>query len=280
MRFFQLGAWLMLGALSACSPQQPAAPRPTAAPPAPTASAAPTPAAPPIVYTFEVVRAYPHDANAFTQGLVFHEGSLYESTGRYGQSSLRQVALETGRVVRKKEVSADYFAEGLAIFGERLYQLTWQNQRAFVYDLKSFRLVKELAYGGEGWGLTHDGESLILSDGTNRLRFLDPETFAVRRTIEVFDRGAPLNELNELEYVNGEVFANIWQTDRIVRLDPTTGRLRGWIDLTGLLPSAERRDPEAVLNGIAYDAALDRLFVTGKLWPKIFEIKLKERGSR
>lgn len=224
---------------------------------------------------FEIVKVYPHDRNAFTQGLIYYNGFLYESTGRHGASSLRKVDLQTGKVLKKVDVPAQYFAEGMTIFRGKAFQLTWQAHKGFVYDLETFRLEREFAYSGEGWGLAHDDESLILSDGTSNIRFLDPSTFEMKRTISIYDKGVPLTELNELEFVKGEIYANIWHTDRIVRIDPHTGNILGWIDLTSLLAPGERRDEEAVLNGIAYDEAKDRLFVTGKLWPKIFEIRLK-----
>ena len=228
------------------------------------------------VYRFEVVNAWPHDPKAFTQGLVFHDGALLESTGQYGESSLRKVELKTGRVLKRRDVPPRYFAEGLTLFRGKLYQLTWQENKGFICDPESLEVQGEFYFDGEGWGLTHDGESLILSDGTNQIRFLDPETFKVRRTVSVFDRGRPLRDINELEFVKGEIYANVWHTDKIARIDPRTGALLGWIDLTGLLPPSERGDSEAVLNGIAYDEAGDRLFVTGKLWPKLFEVRVKK----
>jgi glutaminyl-peptide cyclotransferase len=251
----------------------------------PVASA--TPAAPPAdgprvtqpvpVYTYEIRNTYPHDRAAFTQGLIFRDGFLWESTGQYGSSSLRQVELKTGRVLRSVPVPREFFAEGMTIFRGRVYQLTWQEGRAFVYDAKDFRRLGEFKYPGEGWGLTHDNESLVMSDGTSTLRFLDPETFAVRRAVRVTDGGRPVEQLNELEYVRGEIFANVWQEDRVARIDPRTGRVTGWIDLAGLLPEADARGDEDVLNGIAYDEENDRLFVTGKLWPKLFEIRLVKK---
>ncbi len=228
-------------------------------------------------YTYEVINAYPHDAAAFTQGLVFYQGVLYESTGLNGSSSLRRVELETGKVLMKIEVPARFFAEGLALFNGRLYQLTWQTQRGFVYDLDSFKKLREFNYAGEGWGLTRDANSLIMSDGSSRIRFLDPDTFDVQRMITVRDDGRDVTQLNELEYIKGEIYANIWLTDRIARIDPQSGKVNAWINLSGILPPEARPDPGAVLNGIAYDEASDRLFVTGKYWPKLFEIKLKQR---
>jgi glutamine cyclotransferase len=229
------------------------------------------------VYTFEVVGSWPHDTAAFTQGLEFYRGALYESTGGHGTSSLREVELETGRVVRKVDVPGEYFAEGLTIFQGKIYQLTWQSHKGFVYDLASFQIVGQFAYEGEGWGLTHDDRSLIMSDGTNRIRFLDPVNYRVERSIQVYDGDSPVMKLNELEYINGEIYANIWQTDWIVRLDSQTGKILGWIDLKDLLKSADRSAATDVLNGIAYDDAREKLFVTGKLWPKIFQIRLKKR---
>lgn len=225
-------------------------------------------------YGYEVVNSWPHDAQAFTQGLVFHDGTLLESTGQQGFSSLRRVELKTGKVLQKVDVPAQYFAEGLTLFGGKIYQLTWQHKKGFIYDPENFRQVGEFRYDGEGWGLTHDGESLIMSDGTSRLKFLDPETFGVRRVLNVHDGATPVGKLNELEYVRGEIFANVWQEDRVARIDPKTGRVTGWIDLSGLLPESERDAETDVLNGIAYDEAGDRLFVTGKLWPKLYEIRL------
>jgi glutamine cyclotransferase len=230
------------------------------------------------VYGFQVVNSWPHDTAAFTQGLIFHEGTFIESTGQYGESTLRRVEPQTGKVLKRVEVPPQYFAEGVTLFRGKLYQLTWEHQRGFIYDPQSLQKLGEFRYDGQGWGLTNDDESLILSDGTNQLRFIDPETFEVRRTISVVFRGSPLRDLNELEYVKGEIYANIWHTDKIVRLDPQSGKILGWIDLAGLLPPSKRRDEEAVLNGIAYDEAADRLFVTGKLWPTIFEIRVKSKS--
>jgi glutamine cyclotransferase len=224
--------------------------------------------------TYRIVHSYPHDPHAFTQGLVYADGQLYESTGLYGQSSLRMVDLETGRALQTLPVAARYFAEGLTTWGSTLIQLTWQEHTALVYDRFSFRELRSLSFTGEGWGLTEDGKALILSDGSAHLRFLDPSTLRELRTITVTDRGKPVTELNELEYIHGEIYANVWHSDRIARIAPATGEVLGWIDLTGLLPAAEHSTAEAVLNGIAYDATHDRLFVTGKLWPKLFEIKV------
>ncbi len=224
--------------------------------------------------TYRIVRVYPHDAQAFTQGLVYVDGHLYESTGLNGRSSLRMDDLKTGRVLQQLDVPAEYFAEGLTNWGSTLVQLTWETHTAFVYDRFSFRLLRTFHYEGEGWGLTQDGRNLILSDGTASLRYLDPATFREVRRIAVNDHGAPVTQLNELEYIHGQIYANIWHSDRIARISPATGQVLGWIDLSGLLPASQRSSPEAVLNGIAFDAVHNRLFVTGKLWPELFEIKV------
>lgn len=222
--------------------------------------------------TYRIVHTYPHDEQAFTQGLVFLDGHLYESTGIEGKSSLREEDVETGRILRFHDVPSSYFAEGLTDWGSTLIQLTWQSHVALVYDRATFRFLRSFHYDGEGWGLTHDSKNLILSDGTATLRFFDPTTFKETRSITVKDHGKPVTQLNELEYIHGLIYANIWHADRIARISPTTGTVLGWIDLGGLLPASERSNNESVLNGIAYDAVHDRLFVTGKLWPKLFEI--------
>jgi glutaminyl-peptide cyclotransferase len=219
---------------------------------------------------YKVVNAYPHDSDAYTQGLIYRGGFLYESTGRNGKSTLRKVKLETGEVLQQRTVDAAHFAEGLAEWKGRLFQLTWQSNVAFVYDLATFAPIKTLRYSGEGWGLAAGTDGLILSDGTADLRVLDPDTFKELRRVTVKDAGVVIDQLNELEFVRGEVWANVWHTDRIARIAPRTGRVTGWIDLTGLM-AMYRLEAEAVLNGIAFDAASGRLFVTGKLWPKLFE---------
>ena len=224
--------------------------------------------------SFSVVHAYPHDPAAFTQGLEYHDGFLYEGTGLNGRSSIRKVKLETGEVVQQRPVSSDYFGEGITIWKSDLFELTWRSQVAFVYDARTFAPKKTLSYTGEGWGLTHDANGLIMSDGSASLRFLDPTTFAERKRVRVADAGLPVDRLNEVEYVRGEIFANVWQTDLIARISPDSGRVLGWIDLSGLLSPADRKGTD-VLNGIAYDSEHDRLFVTGKLWPKLFEIRLR-----
>ena len=227
------------------------------------------------VYHFEIINSYPHDSSAFTQGLVFRQGKLFESTGQEGRSSLREVELETGRVLRKVSVPSPYFAEGITLLSDKIYQLTWQHQLGFVYDVHTFEKIGEFRYSGEGWGLTDDGQSLILSDGTNRIRFCDPASFRLLKTILVVDAQSPVTDINELEYIRGEIYANIWHEDRIARINPLDGRVIAWIDLTALSSQVEVHDDEAVLNGIAYDDESGRLFVTGKLWPKLFEIRIK-----
>lgn len=269
-RLLALGAAAML-ALAACG--RGAAEAASSIPPLP-ADGAGTAAH----YTYEVVRSWPHDRGAFTQGLLVRNGNLLESTGLNGRSSLREVELSTGRVLKQVPVSREYFAEGLTVIGDRAYQLTWQSQRGFVYDADTFRMLDTFTYEGEGWGLATDGRQLVLSDGTNRIRFLDPATFKVVRTIDVTLEGKPLDRLNELEWINGEIFANVWQTDNVVRIDPATGKVRGVIDFSGLLPRGEYIPGETdVLNGIAFDAANGRLLVTGKQWPKLYEVRLKPR---
>ena len=226
-------------------------------------------------YGYEVVNVYPHATDAFTQGLEYHDGKMFESTGGEGTSSLRLVEVETGKVLDKLDVPLPYFAEGLTLLNGKIYQLTWQHQVGFIYDATSLSKIGQFNYQGEGWGLTNDGQSLIVSDGTSQIRFLDPGTFKVVRTIAVVDANRPIDNLNELEYFNGEIYANVWHRDVIAIIDPHTGRVNAWINLRGLKP-ADATDEEAVLNGVAYDAARQRLFVTGKLWPKLFEIRIKK----
>jgi glutamine cyclotransferase len=227
---------------------------------------------------YQIVNIYPHDSGAFTQGLIFVDGKLYEGTGQEGRSSLRVVDLQSGRVVKKVDVPEPYFAEGITLLNGKIYQLTWQHQVGFVYNAQTLEKTGQFEYTGEGWGITNDGRSLIISDGSNRIRFLDPDSFRVTKTIAVADGQTPVNELNELEYVNGEIYANIWHDQRIVTIDPQNGRVTGWIDLSGLLQPGAVQDEEAVLNGIAFDQSGNRLFVTGKLWPQLFEIKLKRQS--
>ncbi|HEY3927795.1 MAG TPA: glutaminyl-peptide cyclotransferase [Candidatus Koribacter sp.] len=225
-------------------------------------------------YTFKVIHAYHHDDSAFTQGLVYFDGFLYEGTGLKGRSSLRKEKLETGEVVQRVDLSPDLFGEGIAIFHGEIFELTWQSQVGFVYDLKSFRELRQFTYPGEGWGLTNNDRELFMSDGTAEIRVLDPATMKEKRRIKVRDGNQPVDQLNELEWVEGEIYANIWQTNRIARISPVTGKVVGWIDLAGLLSPMYQLQEGAVLNGIAHDAARKRLFVTGKLWPRLFEITL------
>lgn len=225
------------------------------------------------IYGYQVVRTYPHDPNAFTEGLFLRDGFLYESTGREGASSIRKIDLETGRVELERSISSQFFGEGIIDWKDRLIELTWKNQLGFIYDLDDFETRGEFSYPGEGWALTRDDHRIIMSDGTARLRFLDPETLKEIGGVTVTDEGKPVDQLNELEWVKGEIYANIWQTDRIARIDPVSGKVKGWIDLAGLLPVEDRAGAD-VLNGIAYDAKADRLIVTGKLWPRLYEIRL------
>jgi len=258
-----LGLLALLGAVCACSCSE--SPAPT------TFNITP-------VYSYNVVNTYPHDRSAFTQGLVFEDGVLYEGTGLNGRSTLRRVELETGEVLQIHELPAQFFGEGVTVYGNDIIQLTWQSHVGFVYDRDSFELLQEFNYSTQGWGITHDGERLIMSDGTATLYFLDPETFEEIGRVGVYDNDGSVNRLNELEYVQGEIYANVWQTNCIARIDPQTGQVVGWIELKGLLTPEDRSEPVDVLNGIAYDAENARLFVTGKLWPKLFEIELISAG--
>jgi len=230
------------------------------------------------VHGYQIVRSYPHDPQAFTQGLAYHAGFLYEGTGLNGRSSIRKVKLESGEVLQIQNLDEQYFGEGIAIWRDSIVQLTWQSQIGFVYDLNTFERKRTFAYRGEGWGLTHDGTRLIMSDGQpdSTLRYIDPATMKEAGRLPVRDGDRPIAGLNELEFVKGEIFANVWNTHRIARISATTGQVTGWIDLTGLLSPREAVNVD-VLNGIAYDAAGDRLFVTGKLWPRVFEIRVLPR---
>jgi glutamine cyclotransferase len=223
---------------------------------------------------YEVIARFPHDTSAYTQGLLYHDGVLYESTGRYGLSELRRVEVETGRVLQRVRLAPERFGEGLALLDGRLFQLTWESGVGYVYDVETLALLDSFHYSGEGWGLTTDGKSLIMSDGSDTLRFLDPHTFQTVRTLAVHDDGSPLEDINELEYVGGVIYANVYRTDWIVRIDPESGRVLGWTNMRGLLPERERTPNTDVLNGIAYDSVGDRLFVTGKLWPTLFHVRL------
>lgn len=228
------------------------------------------------VYSYRIVNRYPHDINAFTEGLLFHAGFLYESTGVWGQSSLRKVELETGNVLQKYRLPPRFFGEGLTLWQGKLIQLTWRRGIGFVYDRETFKRLDSFSYSTEGWGITHNDQYLIMSDGSSTLYFLDSETFQPIRALRVHDGGVQIANLNELEYIKGEIYANVWQTDYIVRISPKTGQVSGWINLEGLLSSEEPIPTVDVLNGIAYDENEERLFVTGKYWPKLFEIKLIE----
>ena len=239
-----------------------------------TPSPTPTDAVDVPVYTYDIVNVYPHDRTAFTQGLGFEDGFFYEGTGLNGESSLRKVEIEIGEVLQIKPLSDEYFGEGIVVFQDRIIQLTWQSRTGFIYDKESFELIDEFNYPTEGWGITHDGERLMMSDGTSFIYFWDPETLEEIGKVQVHDGNQPIIRLNELEYIKGEIYANIWQTDYIARIDPDTGAVVAWIDLSGILGPEDATGPVDVLNGIAYDAENDRLFVTGKLWPKIFEIEL------
>lgn len=226
------------------------------------------------VSRYRVVAEYPHDPQAFTQGLMIHDGKLYEGTGLKGRSSLRRVDLETGQVETQMELDGQFFGEGVACCNRTIYQLTWQNRTAILYQPETLEFVKTIRFPGEGWGLTSDGKQLILSDGTSTLKFLDPATLEVTQRLPVKAARKPVKNLNELEFIQGEIWANIWYSDRIARINPQTGEVVGWIDLSALYPLKQRPSKEDVLNGIAYDAQQQRIFVTGKHWPKLYEIEL------
>lgn len=226
------------------------------------------------VLGYRVVASYPHDPSAFTQGLIFIDGKLYESTGNYGRSTLRRVDLETGRVEQEIRLAPNLFGEGLTDWRGRLVQLTWRERLGIIYDAKTFARLETFSYTGEGWGLTQDGQHWIMSDGTDELRFLDPETRNVVRRVKVRAGKRPVHRLNELEYINGAIWANVWRSDHLVRIAPDSGQVTAVLDLTALYPASERVSSEAVLNGIAHDAATDRLFVTGKYWPRLYEIQV------
>ncbi|MCU1293200.1 MAG: glutamine cyclotransferase [Bryobacterales bacterium] len=225
-------------------------------------------------YRPQVIHVYPHDREAFTQGLEYRDGFLFEGTGLKGHSTVRKEELESGRVLQKIDIADQYFGEGITVFQKSIVELTWQSHTGLVYDKSSFGLLKSFSYSGEGWGLANDGQRIYMSDGTAQIRVLDPETLTEQRRITVHERNKQFDSLNELEWVRGEIFANVWQTDQILRISPRDGAVTGVIDLSGLLSREEREAGADVLNGIAYDSAGDRLFVTGKLWPKLFEIKL------
>jgi glutamine cyclotransferase len=230
-----------------------------------------------VQYSYSIEHTWPHARDAFTEGLVFLDGALLESTGLNGQSSIRKVELTTGKVLKQVPLPPEYFGEGIAVLNGKIYQLTWRAGKAFVYDLDTFQQTGERSYEGEGWGLTTDGKSLIMSDGSDKIRYRDPATFAVTRTLNVTANGQPVGNLNELEYIKGEIFANVWKTEEVVRINPETGNVAGIIDFSGLLAPEDYLGRIDVFNGIAYDAASDRLFVTGKFWPKLFEVRLKRK---
>ena len=245
-----------------------------ASPSQPETSTAATLGREPVTYGFRVVASYPHDPAAFTQGLFWLEGYLYETTGMIGQSTLRRVNLEDGRVLQKVDMPGRVFGEGSTNWGNQIISITWQDGIAYRWDRATFRQVGSHRYQGEGWGLTHNGRELIMSDGTAELRFLNPETFEEIRRVRVTANGQPIDRLNELEFIKGEVWANVWQTPRIVRIDPATGNVTAWVDLGPLVSQTPDINYDAVLNGIAYDEQRDRLFVTGKNWPRLYEIDL------
>jgi glutamine cyclotransferase len=230
----------------------------------------------PVPYSYQVVREYPHDVKAYTQGLQYDEGVLYEGTGNYGTSSVRKVDLETGEVLQIRNLEQSLFGEGITVMGNRIYQLTYKSQVGFIYDKSSFEQIQKVYYQNrEGWGLTHNGEELIMSDGTNIIYFLDPDMFTVSRQLEVYDDKGPANSLNELEYIQGKIWANRYYTDEIVIIDPQSGKVEARINLKGILKTADRKPSTDVLNGIAYDSQSKRIFVTGKYWPKLFEIRIR-----
>ena len=252
-----------------CVTTQGKSPEPSAVSPA---KASGNPQAVPVLGV-QVIKSYPHDPHAFTQGLEYYDGYLYESTGRSGQSTLRRSILETGTILKSVSLPPQYFGEGLTIFRGKIYQLTWLSKMGFIYDVRTFRQVAEFHYESEGWGLTHDEASLILSDGSNKLQFIDPTSFKVTRTLEVYAGNEAVTNLNELEYINGEILANVWHSSRIARIDPRSGQVLAWIDLSSVV-TRTKHEPEEVLNGIAYDTKRRRLFVTGKDWAEILEIKI------
>jgi len=265
---------LVLALVGACkSEQSSAAPRDTTAA---TPSAPSAPAGTP-TYGYTVVATVPHDPTAFTEGLFIKDGKVYEGTGLEGKSDIRRWDLNTGAIELRREIPAPYFGEGISIVGDKLYELTWKQGKAFVYDAKTFQPKDTLSYYGQGWGMTTDGESLYMTDSTSRIRVLDPKTFAVKRTIDVHDGTSPVSMVNELEWYKGELLANVWQSNQIARIDPKTGAVTGWIDLTGILAPADKNGNEDVLNGIAYDSAADKLYVTGKNYSKMYQITLQRR---
>ena len=231
------------------------------------------------VLKYEIIEPFPHDPGAFTQGLVWQDGFLYEGTGLYGESSLRKVELETGMILKQYNLPDDFFGEGIAIFKNRIYQLTWKAKTGFIYQLDTFDQISSFTYSYEGWGITHDGKNLIISDGTAILHFVDPSTMEEIKKIEVHENGVPVNQINELEYINGKIYANIWQTEQIAVIEPQSGKVIAWLDLSGILNFVDMDESQKidVLNGIAYDSESDCLFITGKLWPVLFQMKTFKR---
>ncbi|TAL69590.1 MAG: glutaminyl-peptide cyclotransferase [Bacteroidetes bacterium] len=227
-------------------------------------------------YGYKVIHSYPHDREAFTQGLFYDKGSLFEGTGQESGSSLREVELETGKVLRQLNLSSSLFGEGITLYGEKIYQVTWTSKVGFVYDKSTFKLINKIYYQTQGWGLTTIKDQIVMSDGSNVIYFFEPETFTVVSRIEVYNNREKVDSLNELEYINGEIWANIWMSDRIARIDPASGKVLGYIDLKGILPESEQNHDTDVLNGIAYDQDGGRIFITGKKWPKLYEIRLIE----
>jgi glutaminyl-peptide cyclotransferase len=227
--------------------------------------------------SYKLIAAFPHDTSSFTQGLVFAgDGKMYESTGLEGESTLRLVDITSGKTLKRIDVPAKYFAEGLAMVGDELIQLTWRTQLGFVYDRKTFKQKRTFPYKTEGWGIAYDGSSrLVMSDGSDTLTFLDPKTLAPIKTLRVLDAGKAIGNLNELEWIEGEIWANVWTTDRIARISPNTGEVNAWIDLSSLYPRAQRDPGADVLNGIAYDASARRIYITGKKWPRLYQISVE-----
>jgi glutamine cyclotransferase len=225
------------------------------------------------VYRPKILYVYPHDQDAFTQGMLFYNGFMYESTGLYGHSSLRKVELESGSIIKKIDLSPDYFGEGITLFNNQVIQLTWHAKKGFIYDLDHFNLIKEFRYPMEGWGITFDGQYLVISDGTAILYYLDPESFQIIKQVNVQENGKSINRLNELEYIKGNIYANIWETDQIAIISPD-GKVIGWIDLQGILLVDDCSQTTGVLNGIAFNTQNQRIYVTGKNWCKLFEIEL------
>lgn len=257
---------LLMSAISSCMG--------AAATNTPTAAVIPTKTPGITHYNYTIVQRLPHDTGAFTEGLIFKDGQLYESNGQNGASDLRILDLKTGSVKNKVKLGDEFFGEGMTILNGKIFQLTWVNNKGFIYDENNLTKLGEFSYTGEGWGLTNDGRFLIMSNGTNTITFLNPETFQIQKVVYVYDKGTPVLSINELEYVKGIIYANIWHSDKVVEIDPALGEIVGWIDFTGLRSAEAQKNDEAVLNGIAYDPTGDRLFVTGKLWDTVYEVKL------